>query len=690
MTVTAAEAGEKGDTAMRKQEARAVALGFVLCAVLLLGAAVQVQARENLSSSDLTSYGPGEAMAGEILVQFNPGVSSAAIDAINRVHGTSVAYRSPFAGFFRLRLPPGRGVAEMVAAYQRQSQVTYAEPNFVRRSLTAPNDPYYGYQWNFDDSLSPNPYGGANGGGINLEPAWDMSSGTGVIVAVIDTGIAYENYSERVRNRKRTYYQAPDLAQTDFAPGYDFVNNDLHPNDDNSHGTHVAGTIAQSTANALGVAGIAFDATLMPVKVLDANGSGTDAEVADGIYYAVDNGADVLNLSLGGAGSSTTLGNAVAYAYQHGATVVCAAGNEGAGSNSPSYPAAYDAYCIAVAATRYDETRAYYSNYGSYVDIAAPGGDVTVDQNGDGYVDGILQNTFNPNTRNTGDFGYWFFQGTSMATPHVSGVAALLIADGVAGPDQVREALQSTAEDKGAPGWDSYYGWGIVDAYAALNCALAPVHDVAVTSVSAPSSAVQGEGVSVDVTAANLGDFTESFTVTLADATDSVPIGSQTVSPAAHASQTLAFTWPTATASTGNHLLRAEASAVSGESNLTNNVATTTVSIIPPGQMMHVAGIDMALKTAGVNTAALATVTIVDGGGTAVSGVGVFGHWSGASSDSDTGLTDGAGRVTLQSNNVKRALHGTTFTFTIDSVSLAGWSYDSGSNLETSDSISVP
>lgn len=675
---------------MGKRDIRAATLLLVLSSGLLLAAAFHVQAREDLLPSDLISYGPGEAMAGEILVQFDPGVSSAAIDAINRAHGTAVAYRSPFAGFFRLRLPPGRGVDDMVAAYQRHPQVSYAEPNLVRQALTAPNDPLYGYQWHFDDSLCPNPYGGGNGGGINLESAWDISAGTGVIAAVIDTGIAYENYSERVRGRRRTYYQAPDLAQTSFAPGYDFVNNDSHPNDDNSHGTHVAGTIAQSTNNALGVAGVAFDATLMPVKVLDAGGSGTDAEVADGIYYAVDNGAEVLNLSLGGAGSSTTLANAVAYAYEHGVTIVCAAGNEGDWLNRPSYPAAYDASCIAVAATRYDETRAYYSNYGSYVDIAAPGGDVTVDQNGDGYADGVLQNTFNPNTKNTGDFGYWFFQGTSMAAPHVSGVAALLIADGVAGPDQVREALQSTAEDKGAPGWDSYYGWGIVDAYAALNYAFAPVHDVGVTSMSAPSSAVQGDSVLVDVTAANLGDFTESFTMALEDATDSVPIGSQTVSLAAHTSQTLTFVWETASASIGDHLLRAEASAVSGETNLANNAGTTTVSIIPPGQMMHVAGIDMALKTAGINTAGLATVTTVDAGGAPLSGASVSGHWSGATSDSDTGLTDGAGQVTLQSSNVKRAPHGTTFTFTVDDVSLAGWSYDAASNLESSDSISVP
>ncbi|MCG2727632.1 MAG: S8 family serine peptidase, partial [Candidatus Methanoperedenaceae archaeon] len=128
-----------------------------------------------------------------------------------------------------------------------------------------------------------------------------------------------------------------------------------------------------------------------------------------------------------------------------------------------------DAYVIAVSATRYNETRAPYSTTGNYVDIAAPGGDTNVDQNGDGYGDGVLQQTFNPITKKTNDFGYWFFQGTSMATPHVSGVAALLIAKGVSGPDKVRQALISTAEDKGSSGWDPDYGWGIVDAYAAVN-----------------------------------------------------------------------------------------------------------------------------------------------------------------------------------------------------------------------------
>ncbi|MFQ6084398.1 MAG: S8 family serine peptidase, partial [Candidatus Aminicenantia bacterium] len=318
-----------------------------------------------------------------------------------------------------------------------------------------PNDPYYGYQWHLDNPVY---------GGVQAEAAWDISTGLGVTVAVIDTGVAYENYREGWKR----YYRAPDFNETCFVDGYDFVNNDTHPNDDNSHGTHVAGTIAQSTNNNRGVAGVAFDACLMPVKVLGKYGSGTYADVANGIIWATNNGAQVINLSLGGSVPSLTLENAVAYAYNNGVTVVAAAGNDS--STSIVYPAAYDAYVIAVGATRYDETLAYYSNYGPSLDLVAPGGDLTVDQNGDGYGDGVLQNTFNPNSKNPRDFGYWFFQGTSMASPHVAGTAALLIANGNATtPDEIRAVLQETAEDLGTAGWDSTYGWGLIDAFAALN-----------------------------------------------------------------------------------------------------------------------------------------------------------------------------------------------------------------------------
>lgn len=382
----------------------------------------------------------------EILVKFKPGLSDKELDNINSKCEASVLYTSPYAGFKTLKVPKTKTVEEMIDIYSKNPNVEYAVPNYVMYAAMVPNDPYYEpYQWNFKP---PN--------GINVTDAWDISTGTGVIVAVIDTGIASN---------------APDLSETNFVQGYDFINYDNDPADDNGHGTHVAGTIAQSTNNGIGVAGVAYGCTIMPVKVLDASGSGTLSQLVDGIYYASGKNsqykADVISMSLGFPTSVTAkklrpLLSALDYAYSQGIVIVAAAGNDA--TSTVCYPAAYDK-CIAVGATRYDGTRPYYSNYGSALDIMAPGGDMSVDQNQDYKPDGILQNTL-ADTSDT--FDYYLYQGTSMATPHVSGVAALLIANGVTGPENVRQAMQSTAKDMGATGWDSGYGWGIVDAYKAL------------------------------------------------------------------------------------------------------------------------------------------------------------------------------------------------------------------------------
>ncbi|RKY10833.1 MAG: peptidase S8 [Planctomycetota bacterium] len=387
--------------------------------------------------------------ANEIVVKFKSGLSKDRINQINLRHAASVLYTSRFAGFKRIKVPAGKSPQQMVEEYSREPDVKYAELNHYAYALFVPNDTYYFLQWHFNDASA----------GINIEPAWDITTGNaGVIIAVLDTGVAYENY--------KGFEQAPDLAGTLFVPGYNFVKGNEHANDDDGHGTHVAGTLAQTTNNNQNVAGIAFDCSIMPVKVLSRRGVGTHTDIADGIYFAADNGADIINMSLGGAGDSTTLRNAVAYAYNQGVTIICAAGNEFQEGNLPSYPAAYDDYCIAVGATRYDRTRAYYSNTGSYLDLAGPGGDLNVDQNADGYGDGILQQTFGSNPK---DWGLWFYTGTSMAAPHVSGVAALLISTGLTGPDTIRQALEDTAIDLGPSGWDAEYGWGLVDAYAALN-----------------------------------------------------------------------------------------------------------------------------------------------------------------------------------------------------------------------------
>lgn len=353
--------------------------------------------------------------------------------------------------FIRIPKISGESIDALLARFRNDDSVEYAEPNYIAYAFVVPNDTYYyPYQWNFDNSVS---------GGVDAEEAWDITNGSGVIVAVIDTGVAYEDYGR--------YYKAPDLENTEFVPGYDFVNNDSHPNDDEAHGTHVTGTIAQSTNNGQGTAGLAYGAFIMPIKVLDSRGSGSYADVAEGIRFAADNGAKVINLSLGGSVGTSYLEEAVAYAYNKGVTIVAASGNGSSGS--VSYPAAYDNYVIAVGATRYDETRASYSNYGSALDIMAPGGDINVDQNGDGYGDGILQQTFG---RRTNSWGYYFYQGTSMATPHVAAAAAMVIASGIAtSPDDVRNVLQNSAKDLGSPGRDNTYGYGLLNIAAALGSA---------------------------------------------------------------------------------------------------------------------------------------------------------------------------------------------------------------------------
>ncbi len=386
----------------------------------------------------------------EVIVKFHDQISEDQKKDIIQQYNCSIKNTCTTGDLYLLRIPESQTPQEMTDAICLNEAIDYAELNYYAGISLVPNDIYYPFQWHLD-----NP----NHSSINMEAAWDIQTGDpNVIIAVLDTGIAYENFD--------IYGQAPDLAGTLFVPGYDFVNNDNHPNDDHGHGTHVTGTIAQSTNNGLGVGGVAFGCSVMPVKVISTEGGGSHFEIASGIYFAADNGAKVINMSLGSEGKSNTLRNAVAYAYRQGVTVVCAAGNAFDNGNFISYPAAYDEYCIAVGATRFDGTKTRYSNTGAYLDIVAPGGDTSLDQNFDGYPDGVLQQTFqgDPN-----DFAYWFFQGTSMASPHVAGAAALVISNGLTDPDLVREALETTARDIGEPGRDNDHGWGLLDVPAALS-----------------------------------------------------------------------------------------------------------------------------------------------------------------------------------------------------------------------------
>ena len=298
-----------------------------------------------------------------------------------------------------------------------------------------PNDPRYKYQWHLDQ--------------IRMPQAWTKNRGEGVIVAVVDTGVT----------------PVEDLQGTELVPGWNFVDNNPNTDDDHGHGTHVAGTIAQTTHNGVGVAGVAYKAKIMPIKVLSGSGSGSVGGIAEGIRWAADHGANVINMSLGGPFNSPVLAKAVRYAHEHGVVVVCAAGNDGRGR--VSYPAA-NVGSIAVAATQFDESTTFYSNWGKEITIAAPGGNTRVDQNEDGVPDGVLQNTVTPG--NTAKQDYLLFMGTSMASPHVAGVAALLVSEGIRQPAQVAEILQKTSRrpSQYRGKHDTHYGAGIIDANAAI------------------------------------------------------------------------------------------------------------------------------------------------------------------------------------------------------------------------------
>jgi len=245
---------------------------------------------------------------GEFIVKFKPNVTEYDIRAFNLSHGVSTIYTSPSAGFKILRIPSGKTVTKMVEIYQADAKVEYAEANYIAYAMMVPNDELYPLQWHLYNTEY---------GGIQMESAWNVSTGSGVIVAIIDTGIAYETYGQEDSQGRKSYYeQAPDLADTHFVTGYDFVNRDEHPNDDSNpgHGTHIAGTIAQNTNNNIGAAGVAFNTYLMPVKVLNNSGAGTYADIAEGIIWATDQGTYVINLGLVGNARSKTVINPLAYA----------------------------------------------------------------------------------------------------------------------------------------------------------------------------------------------------------------------------------------------------------------------------------------------------------------------------------------------------------------------------------------
>jgi len=368
-----------------------------------------------------------------ITVKFREGVKVVSKDNIVNAKYSkygSVKY-NPINPKFNIAVitPPDSSIAnwkEILDYYNSLPEVEYAEPNHYLYAFDVePNDPRYSEQWDMQQLMMP--------------AVWDITMGnSNVVVAVIDTGVAV-GLSDSPIN-------------IDTVNDHDFINNDDNAHDDHYHGTHVAGTIAQATNNSIGVVGMAPDVTILPIKVLSASGYGTDQQVADGIVWAADHGAHIINMSLGDhegdVASHQVLYDACQYAYGMGVTIFAATGNDY--DDYVSYPAAFD-NVIAVGATNSSKEKAGFSNYGDDIDIVAPGTD-------------ILQQT------SSGMFE--LLDGTSMACPHAVGLGALLKSvDFNLSPDDIFDAITFTVEDLGETGWDIYFGYGLINPIAALGFA---------------------------------------------------------------------------------------------------------------------------------------------------------------------------------------------------------------------------
>ena len=375
---------------------------------------------------DLTgSYSPDE-----VLIKFDPITPTKVIEQCLGSVKATLNSQIEDLHVLEIKIPTGK-VTESISSLSACPGILYAEPNYdVWMTDTFPNDPGWGNQYGL---LT-----------IHAPQGWALSTGSpSVIIAFVDTGIDIHHV---------------DLGEK-IVPGYDFVNEDNDPQDDNGHGTHVAGIAAAISNNHVGITGVSWGARIMPVKALNAYGNGSFEDVAAGIAWAADNGAQVINLSLGGTSPSSVLEDAVNYAYGKGVILVAAGGNMG--TNSVLYPAAYP-HVIAVAATDGSNKKAYFSNFGPEIDVAAPGVSI---------YSTIIGNTF----------GY--MSGTSMSTAFVSGLAAILRGIPNNGnPDKIAQEIETTSLDLGAAGWDEQYGYGLIQMNAAIQFSLSTA-----TPVSTPT-----------------------------------------------------------------------------------------------------------------------------------------------------------------------------------------------------------
>lgn len=397
------------------------------------------------------------------------------LDNLNRTFGCTAANRV-FTGrktslyLYTFDFPATTNVEQLVKAYQASGVFADVTPDYlVGNYTTTPNDPEFYKSWGLYNSglYSFNSVASIAGRDIDAKLAWDLTQGSSsVVVAVIDAGMKLDHpeFSGRIWTNSGEIagngIDDDNNGYIDDYQGWDWVNNDNNPTDDNGHGTNVAGIIGANGNNSDGYAGVDWHCKLMCLKTQGSTGSGSTSSIIAAVYYATSEGAKVINMSLGGTSSVSSFQDAINYAYSNNVTVVAAMGNDN--TSTPSYPAAYN-HVIAVGATRCDDHRASFSNYGSHISVVAPG-------------EAIFGLSYLSNTDYTGGMS-----GTSQATPHVAGLVALMLAlDASKTPDQIKAIIEATAEDmvgvstEDVAGFDNYYGHGRINAYQALLYCTAP------------------------------------------------------------------------------------------------------------------------------------------------------------------------------------------------------------------------
>ena len=393
----------------------------------------------------------------EIIIKYKPIISTQSVKGMENNNSlTKMGQMNSKGNIALYKIPEDKTVTQMIDKFKKQKNVEWVSPNYIYKALEVPIDEYYDKQWGHIQ--------------MNLESAWDVETGSdSVTVAVIDTGIipSHEDLKDNLSDEGVDFVGYPNDRETlpeDYVITDDDPTDETSKSEGGSHGTHVTGIIGAVGDNSKGIAGVNWNVNILPVRVLGSDGSGSSWDIAEGIYYSIDEEVDVINLSLGirleegEELEDNLMKNALIEAEQKGIINFAASGNSG--TDEVLYPARYDS-TVAVGSIDSNYEKSSFSNYGSNLDLVAPGGS---DSNGNS----IYSTWGYYKTDTTIPWGYFSMSGTSMATPYASGVAALLISNGVTGVDNIKERMTSTAVDLGAKGKDEEYGYGLIDAYGAL------------------------------------------------------------------------------------------------------------------------------------------------------------------------------------------------------------------------------